>query len=59
MRITNEVYEAARGRRSGWELDWPAATASRWNDPYSRARVTNETPTSSCSFTPGRPSSAS
>ncbi|MEV4874337.1 hypothetical protein [Streptomyces syringium] len=25
----------ARGYRPGWELDWKAATAGRWNDPYS------------------------
>ncbi|MFF5131044.1 hypothetical protein ACFY41_29490 [Streptomyces syringium] len=30
---------AARGYRTGWELDWKAATAGRWNDPYSWARA--------------------
>lgn len=29
----------ACGYRSGWELDWTAATAGRWNDPYSRTRA--------------------
>ncbi|WP_331759409.1 hypothetical protein [Streptomyces sp. NBC_01579] len=24
----------ARGYRPGWELDWPAATAGRWTNPY-------------------------
>nr|BFD88431.1 hypothetical protein StreXyl84_78320 [Streptomyces sp. Xyl84] len=25
----------ACGYRPGWELDWPATTAGRWNNPYS------------------------
>ncbi|MGW2707316.1 hypothetical protein [Streptomyces sp. NPDC001340] len=32
---------AARGCRPDWELDWKAATAGRWNDPYSWARVSD------------------
>ncbi|MFI1177869.1 hypothetical protein [Streptomyces melanogenes] len=28
-----------RGCRPGWELDWPAARAGRWNEPYSWAHV--------------------
>ncbi|MFE1884167.1 hypothetical protein [Streptomyces diastatochromogenes] len=32
---------AARGLRPGWELDWKAATAGRWNDPYSWVRVSD------------------
>ncbi|WP_106968737.1 hypothetical protein [Streptomyces monomycini] len=31
----------ARGYRPGWELDWTAATAGRWNNPYSWARVSD------------------
>ncbi|MEU7158886.1 hypothetical protein [Streptomyces chrestomyceticus] len=31
----------ARGYRPGWELDWAAATAGRWNTPYSWARVSD------------------
>ncbi|MFF3264931.1 hypothetical protein ACFYWO_37940 [Streptomyces sp. NPDC002932] len=45
VRIAHEVYDAARaateagreiphGRPDGWELDWPAETASRWTNPY-------------------------
>jgi hypothetical protein len=30
---------AARDYRPGWELDWQAATAFRWNDPYSWTRA--------------------
>ena len=26
---------SACGYRPGWELDWPAATAGPWQDPYS------------------------
>lgn len=29
----------ARGYRPGWEPIWTAATAGRWNDPYSWGRV--------------------
>ncbi|MEU7195717.1 hypothetical protein AB0B04_19620 [Streptomyces xinghaiensis] len=29
----------ARGYRPGWELDWTAATAGRWHDPYSWGRA--------------------
>ncbi|MGW0538079.1 hypothetical protein [Streptomyces sp. NPDC003032] len=29
----------ACGYRPDWELDWPAATAGRWNNPYSWARA--------------------
>ncbi|MEV7282687.1 hypothetical protein [Streptomyces sp. NPDC093111] len=29
----------ARGYRPGWELDWKAATAGRWNNPYSFTRA--------------------
>ncbi|GHE56352.1 hypothetical protein GCM10018785_27060 [Streptomyces longispororuber] len=29
----------ARGYRPGWEPDWKAATAGRWNDPYSWTRA--------------------
>ncbi|MFD8609496.1 hypothetical protein [Streptomyces sp. NPDC059631] len=25
----------ACGYRPGWDLDWAAATVSRWHDPYS------------------------
>ncbi|MEU3620082.1 hypothetical protein ABZ725_48560 [Streptomyces sp. NPDC006872] len=32
----------ARGYRSGWELDWPAATASRWNNPYRWVRAADD-----------------
>jgi hypothetical protein len=32
---------ATRGYRPGWEFDWPAATAGRWNDPYSWTRVSD------------------
>lgn len=31
----------AGGYRPGWEPDWPTATAGRWNDPYSRTRVSD------------------
>ncbi|WP_019074400.1 hypothetical protein [Streptomyces hokutonensis] len=31
----------ARGYRPGWEPDWPAATAGRWNSPYSWLRVSD------------------
>ncbi|MEU6019508.1 hypothetical protein ABZ826_37685 [Streptomyces sp. NPDC047515] len=29
----------ARGVRLGWELDWKAATAGRWNDPNGWTRA--------------------
>ncbi|WP_211831868.1 MULTISPECIES: hypothetical protein [Streptomyces violaceusniger group] len=29
----------ARSYRPDWELDWPATTVGRWNDPYSRVRA--------------------
>ncbi|MDX3132190.1 hypothetical protein PV367_20870 [Streptomyces europaeiscabiei] len=29
----------ACGYRPGWEPDWKAATAGRWNNPYSWVRV--------------------
>ncbi|GGX58410.1 hypothetical protein [Streptomyces chartreusis] len=32
----------ARGYRPGWEPDWPAATAGRWNDPYSWLPATGD-----------------
>jgi hypothetical protein len=51
LNAAHEVYDAAEagreiphggpggwsacGYRPGWELDWPAATAGPWNDPYS------------------------
>ncbi|WP_346767361.1 hypothetical protein [Streptomyces sp. C1-2] len=51
LKAAHEVYDAAKagreiphggpggwsacGYRPGWELDWPAATAGPWNDPYS------------------------
>ncbi len=31
-----------RGYRPGWELDWPAATADRWNNPYSGLRAADD-----------------
>ncbi|QIB49516.1 hypothetical protein [Streptomyces aureoverticillatus] len=31
-----------RGYRPGWELDWPAATAGRWNEPYSWGHVADD-----------------
>jgi hypothetical protein len=31
----------ASGYRSGWELDWSAAMAGRWNDPFSWIRVSD------------------
>ncbi|MGW3653553.1 hypothetical protein [Streptomyces sp. NPDC000878] len=32
----------ARGYRPGWELDWPAATADRWNNPYRWVRAADD-----------------
>lgn len=31
----------ACGYRPGWELDWKAATAGRWNSPYTWGRVSD------------------
>ncbi|MEW1548437.1 hypothetical protein [Streptomyces tsukubensis] len=31
----------ARGYRPGWELDWPAATAARWVNPYRWTKPSN------------------
>ncbi|MEU0276709.1 hypothetical protein [Streptomyces sp. NPDC006307] len=31
----------ARSYRPGWELDWRAAIAGRWNDPYSWVYVSD------------------
>ncbi len=39
---------SACGYRPGWELDWPAAKASRWRSPYSSNP-------SRCSSAPGQP----
>ncbi|WP_041822851.1 hypothetical protein [Streptomyces davaonensis] len=32
----------ACGYRPGWELDWPAAIAGRWNNPYSWGRTVDD-----------------
>ena len=32
----------ARGYRPGWELDWPAATAGQWNNPYRWVRAADD-----------------
>ncbi|MGW5609404.1 hypothetical protein ACWEWI_25530 [Streptomyces sp. NPDC003753] len=32
----------ACGYRPGWELNWPAATAGQWNNPYTWTRVADD-----------------
>jgi hypothetical protein len=39
LRVRRRDGWGERGMRSGWELDWSAATASLWNDPYSCRHV--------------------